>query len=208
DAAARVLVQAVARGVHSRAGGGGSRGGGHARMQERGMQSSVGYRARRSPRAGLRVRDGAGAGRVAPEALDREGARAQDDVLRVRAGARVPRALVAVLLARAVVPRVELRVGDGLAVVVAGDDGQAVEETGLVDVAQPAREAHVGDVGEVRVRDGVARGVVHVVPVPRAVAVRLAPVEVGAGREGDDVVRVRGVAEVRDGPLRFGLDVL
>src|SRR5690348_17013130 len=92
-------------------------------------------------------------GLVAPERLHRERVRSERDVLRVQ-----PRTLVAVLTARCVVPAVlvaqeVVRVGDGLSVLVTGDDRVAVEDAvaeriaGRVDVVHPAtRRADAGPV--------------------------------------------------------------
>src|SRR5439155_26145902 len=119
----------------------------------------------------LWVRDAAPGVRVAPERLHGEGARGEHDVASVVGAGRVPRALVAVLGARAVVPRVEVGVRDGLRVLVAADDRDAVERArgARVHVVRAAGPGlRVGDVREVGVRDRVAEAVARGA-VPRAV---------------------------------------
>src|ERR1700724_3328066 len=170
---------------------------------------------------------GARAGRavVAPGGLHREGASGRGEVERpARGPGRDPGALVAVLGAAGVgIAAGRVLVGDGLRVLVALDDGDAVLGPGAagVDEARPAGGARVGDVGQVRERDvavggthrAAAERAVAVVVVPGAESVGQPPVRVGAGRGDDDVLRVPvggcgGVAEVAGGVDRLHAELV
>src|SRR6185503_20166362 len=122
-----------------------------------------------------------------------------------------PGALVGVLLGVAEVGPAAGRVlvGDGLGVLVALDDGEAVQGAGRTGVHEVLATAgadveQVGQVGQRHVTDRRGDAQVAVPVVPGAEAVGLVVVRVGAlGRE-DDVLRVpvqggRGVAEVAGG---------
>src|SRR5207253_405828 len=97
---------------------------------------------------------------------------------------REPRALVAVLRAPAVQPAaVGVGVGDGLGVLVAADDREAVEVTVVVDEVHAAGRSGVGLVRHVGVGEVAARAVVGA-PLGAEAALRV------AGRREDHIVGV------------------
>src|SRR6185437_14061159 len=161
------------------------------------------------------VADVAPVGVVAPGALHRVAAVAHAHVGRLALAAADPGALVSVLLAAGGGPATgRVLVGDGLGVLVALDDGEAIQGAGRTRVhevlaAAGADVEQVGQVGQCDVAIGRADTEVTVSVVPGAETIGLVVVRVGAlGRE-DDVLRVAvqragGVAEVAGGADRLG----